>query len=87
MRKCVFSGLFKNIVSFTAETMSWADYRTKYSAPRTTIRKLAFTKEILENAAKDIMSGQSIRSVAKKLQVPESTLRKRLKAVSLFYFD
>ncbi|CAK1578971.1 unnamed protein product [Parnassius mnemosyne] len=50
------------------------------SYKRKSDRKLVFTEEILKDAKERIRRGQSQRSVAESLNVPESTLRKRLKA-------
>jgi hypothetical protein len=43
-------------------------------------RRLVFTAEVLKDARERIERGQSQRSVAHSLNVPESTLRKRLKS-------
>ncbi|XP_063895946.1 uncharacterized protein LOC135118305 [Helicoverpa armigera] len=43
-------------------------------------RKLVFTEDILREVREKIERGQSKRSVAESLNIPESTLRKRLKA-------
>lgn len=50
----------------------------KYS--RKSDRKLFFTEDILRDVKEKIASGQSKRSIAESLNIPEATLRKRLKA-------
>lgn len=49
---------------------------------RKTDRKLIFTKENLRIALQRIANGESKRRVAESMGTKESTLRKRLKAVS-----
>jgi transposase-like protein len=44
-----------------------------------TERLLKFTAEVMENVTRCLEAGESKRSIAEDLGVPESTLRKRLK--------
>lgn len=47
---------------------------------RKTDRKLVFTAELMEDIKGKLLQGQSKRSIAESIGVPEATLRKRLKA-------
>jgi hypothetical protein len=53
---------------------------------RKTMRK-AIQQDVLDQAKNDLQQGDSIRSVAVKYGMDESTLRKRLKKVILNYME
>jgi hypothetical protein len=46
---------------------------------RKTERSLKFAAEVMENISRRLEAGESMRSNAEYLKVPESTLRKRLR--------
>jgi hypothetical protein len=50
---------------------------------RKTERSLKFAAEVMENINRRLEAGESKRSVAEYLKVPESTLRKRLRMGSV----
>lgn len=47
-------------------------------------RKLIFTQEVLNDCYRRLRDGESKRKIAESLGINESTLRKRIKAVSTF---
>lgn len=61
---------------------SWEKYRAKHARGRSSNRKLMFTTELLNETAEKILNGQSLRATAKEYDIPEATLRKRLKSVA-----
>jgi DNA-binding Lrp family transcriptional regulator len=52
---------------------------SKYTRTST---RILFTREMLEDAQKRVNNHESMRTIARNMGIPESTLRKRLKGVS-----
>ena len=69
--------IFRGQVSYSEQCFILLEAMDKYK--KNTERSLKFTAEVTENVTRRLEAGESKRSVAEDLGVPESTLRKWLK--------